>query len=296
MKLRLVYLASLLPLISPRLAAAQTAELVVPFNAAALEFPTSIALDRSGNCFLGMAATSLIKKVTPTGAQSVFAKIDDARIQGLAFDFEGNLLVAGAAGIWKVTPAGTAGLWAKIGPGVLHDLAVDSLGNIYATCQPDDRSGAIWKIDARGNASLWFASPLLAPAKSFLPAPVGASGLALDLQQWTLYTTVTGTGRILEIKINSDGSAGAARIVVENAALVGASALRLDDRGNFYTAVSLTNRITKITPDGSITDLAAGGMLSSPASLALDIRGGRTNLYVCNNGNSAAGEDRKSVV
>ncbi|MSU66502.1 MAG: hypothetical protein EXS38_10460 [Opitutus sp.] len=118
-----------------------------------------------------------------------------------------------------------------------------------------------------------------------MPAPIGANGIAVDPSGKSLYVTNTSAGRILEIKINADGSPGAARTIVENDALIGTDGLRVDDRGNLYTAVNLLNRITKITPDGKLTDLASGGLLNFPTGLALDNRNGRSTIYVCNNGN-----------
>ena len=286
---RLLLFAAALALSLTGLHAAPGAALVAPFSAVAMEFPESIAVDRFGHCYLSLTATGTIKKVTPAGLQSVFAKIEDDSIRGLAFDLSGHLLVAGGAGVWRVSPTGDVSLVARPGAGTLHDLALDPVGNIYASAQADAKSSAIWKIDPSGNIALWSDSPLLAPVKSFMPSPIGANGLAVDPLKWVLYVSVTSAGRIVEIKINPDGSAGAARTLVENEALIGADALRLDDRGNLYTAVSLTNRIVKISPDGHLCDLAVGGKLSFPTSLAIDERGGRCTLYVCNNGHAAFG-------
>jgi sugar lactone lactonase YvrE len=284
MKHSLLLFASLLSLASPQLASAASADPVALFDAAKMEFPESIAIDKAGNCYLSMVATGVIKKVTPAGAQSVYATIPDDFIAGLAFDGSDTLFVAGGAGIWKVTPAGVVSLFSAIPGAAINDLALAPDGALYTTYQGDDTSGSLWKVDAKGVAKLWCSSPLFAPVKSFMPAPVGINGVAVDPQNRFVYVDVVSAGRIVEIKINPDGSAGATRVVVENAALIGCDGLRVDDRGNFYTAVNLQNRITKITPDGKVTDLASGGLLNFPTSLALDTRNGKTAIYVCNDG------------
>jgi sugar lactone lactonase YvrE len=294
MKRPLLLLASLLSLASPQLAfAAPSADLVAPFSAAAMEFPESIAIDRAGNCYLSMVATNVIKKVTPAGVQSVFTTIKDNYIQGLAFDASDNLFVGGGRGVWKVTPAGVITLFAAIPGEGVNDITFAPDGSIYATVQVDEKSTQLWKVDPTGSAKMWSSSatlPSLLPKKSFMPFTVAGNGLVVDPTNKFLYVTVTSAGRLVEIKINADGSAGTARVIVESDALIGTDAVRLDAGGNFYTAVNLLNRISKITPEGKITDVASGGLLSFPTSLALDVRNGRTTLYVCNNGNFFFGE------
>ncbi len=285
MKHPLVILTSLLALIPLQLASAASVDPVVSFDAAKMEFPESIAIDKAGNIYLSMVATGVVKKVTPAGVQSVYATIADNFIVGLAFDGTDNLFVVGASGIWKVTPTGVVSLFSSIPGGAINDLAFASDGSLYTTYQGDDKSGSLWRVDSKGVAKLWCTSPLFVPAKSFMPAPVGINGVVVDPQNKFVYVDVVSAGRIVEIKINPDGSAGATRVVVENAALIGMDGLRLDDRGNFYTAVNLQNRITRVTPDGKITDLASGGLLNFPTSVALDTRDGKTSIYVCNNGN-----------
>ena len=294
MKHSLLLLASLLSLASPQLASAASADPVAFFDAAKTEFPESIAIDKAGNCYLSMIATGVVKKVTPAGVQSVHATIKDDFIAGLAFDGSDNLFVAGASGIWKVTPAGAVSLFSAIPGQAINDLAFAPDGNLYTSYQGDETSGSLWKVDSKGVAKLWCTSPLFAPVKSFMPAPIGINGVAVDPQNRFVYVDVVGAGRIVEIKINPDGSAGATRVVVENAALIGCDGLRVDDRGNFYTAVNLQNRITKISPDGKLTDLAAGGLMNFPTSLALDTRNGKTSIYVCNDGDFFFGATQRN--
>ena len=294
MKKSLLLLASLLSLASSQLAFAASADPVAFFDADKMEFPESIAVDKAGNIYLSMVATGVIKKVTPAGVQSNFATIKDDFIVGLAFDGADNLFVAGASGIWKVTPAGVTSLFSAIPGQAINDLAFAPDGNLYTSYQGDETSGSLWKVDSKGVAKLWCSSPLFAPVKSFMPAPVGINGVAVDPQNRFVYVDVVSAGRIVEIKINPDGSAGATRVVVENAALIGCDGLRVDDRGNFYTAVNLQNRITKISPDGKLTDLAAGGLMNFPTSLALDTRNGKTSIYVCNDGDFFFGATQRN--
>jgi len=169
-------LASLLSLASPQLASAASADPVAFFDAAKMEFPESIAIDKAGNCYLSMVATGVVKKVTPAGVQSIYATIKDEFIVGLAFDGADNLFVVGGSGIWKVTPAGVVSLFSAIPGGAINDLAIAPDGYIYTTYQGDEKSGSLWRVDSNGVAKLWCTSPLFAPAASFMPAPVGING------------------------------------------------------------------------------------------------------------------------
>ena len=76
-----------------------------------MEFPEDIVTDPNGNCYVLMADTVAIKKVTPAGGQSVYCTItgeqNNGYVNGLVFDPAGNLYVTGGSGVWKVTPTGT---------------------------------------------------------------------------------------------------------------------------------------------------------------------------------------------
>src|SRR5262245_14091460 len=76
---------------------------VAQFNAAALETPESIAIDRANNKYVSLALTGEIRKIAPDGSQSTFVALPlgappltfcgsfFAGLTGLTFDQNENL-------------------------------------------------------------------------------------------------------------------------------------------------------------------------------------------------------------
>ncbi len=142
----------------------------------------------------------------------------------------------------------------------------------------DSTGGRVWQIDPSGNLSLWVESALLMgdPARSPLPIPIGANGMAIRGR--TLYVANTNFGRIVGVPIRADGSAGTPAVVVEDEMLVGADGIAFDRGGTLYVAVNFQDAIVAVSPNGALTTLAQGSPLQNPASLT--IAGG--NLYITN--------------
>jgi sugar lactone lactonase YvrE len=165
---------------------------VVDFNATASEAPENLAVDSHGNIYVSMALTGEIKKVTPEGKVSTFAKLPSPGtgfMTGITFDKSENLYVAFASfdsnhGIWRVSKDGKekelfAALTVNGQPdGLPNDLKFDKKGNLYVS---DFIGGKVWKIDRKGIVSIWKIDPLLmgvvvpglGPISRF---PVGTNG------------------------------------------------------------------------------------------------------------------------
>ncbi|NVK82760.1 MAG: T9SS type A sorting domain-containing protein, partial [Cytophagia bacterium] len=122
-------------------------------TAASFQGPASIAIDESGNVFVGDFYTqSAIRKITPDGVVSTFniSGYDVGYPTGMAFDSFGNLYfvdVIASDDIVKVSPEGIAvvitdGLANYNGA---YDLTVDASNIIYAV---DDDNHKIVKIEA----------------------------------------------------------------------------------------------------------------------------------------------------
>lgn len=290
MKKSLLLLVSLLSLASPQLVhAGSTATLVAPFSAAAMEFPEDIVTDPSGNCYVLMADTVAIKKVTPAGGQSVYCTItgeqNNGYVNGLVFDPAGNLYVTGGSGVWKVTPTGTVTLFASMPANATFGafrVAIDPKGNLYVS---NGATSNIWKVTPAGTATLWSADPLLAAGQSVFIAPVGVNSMAINPSNTVLYADVTGAGSIVAIPINADGSAGTGRLVVQDPALIGADGMKMDSAGNLFVPLNYQNRVAEVTPSGIITEVVSGAPLSFPTGLALSVINGQTTMFICSHGN-----------
>lgn len=270
----------------PSLLQAQTLKTVALFDGTQNEFPESIAVDHRGNLYLSLVSAGKIRKVTPEGAQSDFARIPDTRLLGVNFDRAGNLLVVGTSGVWKVSPSGVPSLFATVPERVgLNDVAPDRHGNLYVT---DPSKFVIWKVDHQGNAVLWSSDPLFQPAVG-APTRLGPNGIGFTRDMKTLHVCNTSAGRVLAIDIRKDGSAGPARILAESPLLVGADGLEVDQHDNTYVAVNRQNRIARVSRKGELSTVVEGGLLSAPTSLTFGRGHHAHSLFICNNGGSFFG-------
>jgi sugar lactone lactonase YvrE len=257
-----------------------TVEPVVFFES---EYPESVTVDRAGNSYLSMVFGRRIVKVTPAGVRSDYAAIDDNWLLGMKFDQHGNLFVCGASGVWKVPAQGAPALFAPIpGHGFLNDLAIDRHGSLYVT---DSFNYKLWKVDPQGNAQLWSSDPLLEGRAGIFPNLLGPNGIVIDGEGRRLWVANTSAGRVLEFRIQRDGTAGPVRVLADDPRLVGADGMTQDKWGNLYLAVNIQDRIARVTPWGHVNDVAFEGLLSCPTAVAFGA--GRTagSLMVCNNGN-----------
>jgi len=269
---------------SPSHLRAQTVQRVASFDEKGKEYPESIAADRAGNLYLSLTFAKKVKKVTPDGRQSDFAQIPDQWLLGVAFDPAGNLVVAGASGIWKVSPTGIVWMFAAVpGHKSLNDFAYDASGNLYAS---DDELFAIWKIDPQGNAVIWSSDPHYRVTDATYPIPVGCNGLAFSHDLKTLFIDNTSEGLLLAVDLRADGSASPARVIVQDPQLIGADGIKCDAADNIYVAQNIQRKILRISKSGTITSLAEGGLLSFPTSLVFGRGMDANTLFISNNGDA----------
>jgi sugar lactone lactonase YvrE len=203
------------------------------------------------------SGTQSIDVVNAAGAVSLFATLPaNSEPQGLAFDSSGNLYAGDHTSekISKITPGGTVSLFATMpGFGGPLGLTIDTGGNLYAAAPGLSQ---ILKITPGAVVSI-FAGLSNRP-----------SGLARDTSG-NLYAG--GSSQIFEI--NSVGAVSTFATPLPNGDI--AYGLAFDAAGNLYAGVQSTNRISKITPDGTVSAFATLPV-SSPQGLAFDAAG---NLY-----------------
>jgi sugar lactone lactonase YvrE len=240
--------------------------------------PWGVAVDGSGNIYVGDSGNSTIRKVTPAGVVTTFAGSAGNYIEadgsgtsaalngpsGLAFDTSGNLFVADQYGdtIRKITPAGMvttlSGSWRQTGTSdgtgsaARFDsptgLAVDSAGNVYVA---DHYNHTIRKVTQAG-----------------------------------VVTTLAGLGGTSG---SADGTGSAARFMSPMGVAV-------DSAGKVYVADAAGETIRVVTPGGVVTTLSgsaglkgsidgtgAAARFNGPDGLSLSSSG---TLYVSDNANN----------
>jgi sugar lactone lactonase YvrE len=273
---------------------------VVSFNPSWGEFPEGVAVDKTGNIFVGLGPPGggfgQIRKITPGGDQSTIAQLPSAPA-GLAVDAPGNLFYGrftpdpGTRGVYRLNVDGSSERLPGSGNIVLpNGLAFDKVGNLYVT---DSIPGIIWRIPPGGAAELWFYDPLLEGcglgADQGLP-PVGANGIVF----WhnALYVASTEQGLIVRVPLLPDGSAGAPAIIAgepdcdaELTDLDSVDGIAMDVYGNIFAMLVIQNKLVRLDrATGQITELAsAADGLHNPASLAFGTgMGDRQRIFFTN--------------
>lgn len=195
-----------------------------------------------------------------------------------------NITAAGGptTGIYRVAPGGGMATLFASDPAMLfaNDLRFTAAGDLLVS---DSVSGTIFKITKAGVVSKWLSDALLTPDPTVCGVNtmyhLGINGFVLSGDAY--YATNTDRASIVKIPVKADGSAGTPEIFVATdcAKLSGADGIALDEStGDLIVAVNYKDTLVRIAKDKSITTLATGEPLQSPASLFVDQKAGE--LYV----------------
>lgn len=277
------------------IAVASGLETIVDFDPAAAEFPEGIAVDKTGDLYVSLTLRDEIRRIDPSGNQTVLTTFHPGTgPAGLAVDAKGVVYAAAGGldlstgetdptlrGVYRIERDGTTerlpGTEAITLP---NDVTLDKRGSVYAT---DTVAGAVWRLPRGGSAELWAQDPLLeGTGGAGFGFPLGANGIAFHHDR--IVVANTERGLLVEIPVESDGSAGDPTILAESAALVTADGIALDVHGDVYVGVSFDNTVVRVGADGAIETLATSeDGLNQPSTLAFGA-GRRDNqtLFVAN--------------
>ncbi len=206
----------------------------VPFDAALLQFPEGVAVDKVGNVYASTLLSPVgpvpflsdqLWKFSPSGTRSLLADFGPPGGGGcgLAVDAEGNVYFArnpvlpiggtGSNGVYRVDRDGNIGLVSGTDQiGFPDALAFDQQGTLYVTevvgVGPSGLlQGGIWRVPKGGTAELWLRSELLTGlAPTLFPYPAGANGIAF--YRGNLYVNNTDKALVLRIPVLPDGRPG----------------------------------------------------------------------------------------
>jgi len=263
---------------------------------ATFTFPLDVAVDVSGNLYIGDRDSHKVRKISPSGIVSTLAgtgaigSADGAGatatfsdLYGVAVDTSGTVYVADqnnekirkitSAGVVS-TLAGTGSVGSKDGAGTTATfsdpigVAVDKNGNVYVT---DAGNNKIRKITPAGVVSTVAGTGAQGSADG-----VGATatfsypeGVAVD-SSGVLYVSDFNNHKIRKITpagvvstLAGTGAQGSADGAAATATFSHPRGIALDADGNIYVVDSENNKIRKITAAGVVSTIAGTGAQGS---------------------------------
>jgi sugar lactone lactonase YvrE len=238
-----------------------------------------------------LTGNAVLFVINPNGniVRKVTIQNSSPHMLGLAFNPAfGNLLVLdfGAGTVLDVNPH-TGLSTVKAGPiagSGLNALTFDHSGSAYIS---DSFNGTIWKLTHDGTLTTWVTSPLLSPGTGLTP-PFGANGVEFNNEGTMMYVANTAFHQIIQIPVNSDGSAGTPSILVTG--INAPDGIAIDGHDNIWICANQEDEIVVIDKTGKVIaklgdfrgideDGIAKGLLF-PASLAFSKD--KQSLYVSN--------------
>jgi streptogramin lyase len=257
---------------------------------ASFYIPQGVAVDSSGNVFVGDTYNHAIRKITPAGVVSTLAGNGSVGFvngtgtaasfnwpQGVAVDSSGNVFVADKFNnaIRKITPAGVVSTFAGGGPGGLSNgtgtgasfyiptgVAVDSSGNVFVA---DQFNSAIRKITPAGVVSTFaggtsgFVNGTGTAARFSLPRDVAVDSngnVFVADQNNHAIRKITPAGVVSTF---AGGTAGFVNGTGSAASFYYPEGVAVDSSGNVFVGDALNNAIRKITPAGIVSTFAGNG-------------------------------------
>jgi sugar lactone lactonase YvrE len=250
-----------------------SASVLVSFDES--QFPEGLAVAPDGTIYVGIANTGDILEVDPSGNTVTLASVvlpEGGVLLGLE-EHAGSvyaLVSAGpASGVHVISRStGSVSQVATLpADSFPNDLVFGDRGQIYVS---DTAGGRILEVQPFGEVRTWFASPLIqgnVADPGPLGIPIGANGIAWAPDRKSLYVAVTEGARVVEIPVDSDGSAGEAVVVAEAPSLGGADGIVFGPDGTLYVTSFVQNHVVAIDIDtGNVEVVLSGDSYHAPAT------------------------------
>jgi sugar lactone lactonase YvrE len=221
-------------------------------SAAQFNQPYTIAIDGSGNFYVGDRMNHAVRKITPAGVVTTLA---------------GN---------------GTAGFANGTGSAAMFNeplgLAIDASGNVYVA---DYINSALRKITTAGVVST------LSSITNIFGITIDAAGNIYCAQYGHHVVSKYSSTGVYTLVAGQAGSGGSTDGIGTAASFNFPAGITVDASGNLYVTETMNNRIRKITPSGAVTTVAgntagyADGIGSAALfSLPIAITGDFTNNFI----------------
>jgi streptogramin lyase len=269
--------------------------------------PYGLAIDSSNNIFVADSKNSRIRKITPDGVVTTFARSNwessnGAFPQHITIDGANNLFVtenSGSGGaVRKISPAGDVTTLAGNAwlPGNVdangtsarflkpQGIALDPVGNLFVV---DVWTSTVRRVTPAGDVTTFVGTPGVgavdgtpSAARFFLPF-----GVAVD-SNTNIFVADSGNHTVRKITAAGDVSTvaglacqpGASNGFGRDARFASPFGIVTDPSGTIYVSDSGNSSIRKISPTGDVTTFATG--FWNPAAIAIDAA---TNIYVAGN-------------
>jgi len=266
-------------------------------TAAALSFPTGVAVDGAGNIYIADFGNNVIRKVSPSGVITTIAGNGESDYSGdggpataaailpftVRLDVAGNLYIGETdghlrkvsidgrittiAGNGQFQFSGDGGSATRANLSLPTSVAVSKDGSLYVA---DASNARIRKVSAAGVITTF--------AGSGVPGSSGDGGPAIAASMVPFGVAIDAAGNVyftdsFANNLRKVSPAGVINLVAGNgesdysgdngpaiaAALNFPTGVAVDDAANIYIADSGNNRIRKVSTDGIITTIAGNG-------------------------------------
>lgn len=206
----------------------------------------SLALDESGNVYMGSGNDGRIYKVDSSGTSSLVVDTNELQVHALAVDRRGTLYAGTSprGAVYRIAPeVGTHEVLFDPDDRYVWALAVDSRNNVIVATGDDAK---IYRVTPSGESEILFASE-----------ETHIVSLAIDSSD-TIYAGTESNGLVLEVDTNGSTS------VLFDTPFQEVSAITTDSRGNVFVAtIQSSTRATRApsppaTPSRDATTTAQG--------------------------------------
>ena len=229
-----------------------------------LDHPECIAWGCDGYAYAGGEAGQIYRIDLEKRSFEEIANIGGGFVGGICQDAQHRLYVC-SGDVKRVDPHGTVNVYCDHAGDTPIKVAnypvFDAAGNLYVSDSGGwrENSGWICKIGPSGEGEVW--------SRDLSEFP---NGTAMDAAGEYLYVAMSTAPGIARIKINKDGSAGAAEMLVALPETV-PDGLAFDTEGTVYCSCYRPDRIYQYTADGQLDILAddyAGTAIAAPTNIA----------------------------
>ena len=263
-------------------------------TAASFNDPRGVAVDASGNVYVGDSGSRKIRKITPAGgvttlagsgaygsADGIGTVASFSSLDGLAVGAGGEILVAdgGNNRIRKITQTGQVSVFAgsnlardDTGPAASFNIplgaAVDSIGNIYIA---DTGNHKIRKVTTMGVVTTFAGTGLTGSSDGTgtVASFTSPYGVAVDATG-NVFVADAGNSKIRKITpagvvttFAGSGTQGSTNGTGTAASFTSPQGVAIDASGNLFVADTGSQKIRKITQTGVVTTLAGSGVEGS---------------------------------